>query len=475
MFLHSLSYLAFLAAVVLISWRLKTPRRRSAFLLLASYVFYACFSVRFVLLLLGLTFATYYLARFGGERSRRRLLAWISVGISLGTLGVFKYADFFTQTVRAGIGLPASPGLQVLLPIGISFYTFQAISYSVDVYQGRMAPAVRLQDFALYLAFFPKLIAGPLVRPGLFLQQLENPTAPLSRERVMRGGGLLLLGLVRKVLIADSLAGLAQTAFRAAGMTSVAIPFPAPLYWQGFYLYAFQIYADFAGYTDIARGSAILLGFDLPANFMQPYFSTSVGAFWNRWHMTLTQWFRDYLFNPLSRKGLTAFGKRGARPVQVAVTLLTMTLVGLWHGASWTYAAWGCWHGILLSMERVLGWRPTSGGQRILGAVITFHLVGIGWVLFGAASLGTAGRFLAGVASLEGLRWLSLYLSPVILGGILVFGIDVVASRPGAAQSAKWRRWLPVFATSALIVLLSLAALALIRGESARPFIYGRF
>jgi alginate O-acetyltransferase complex protein AlgI len=360
----------------------------------------------------------------------------------------------------------------LLLPIGISFYIFQAISYNVDAYQKRIAPAGFL-DLALLLAFFPKLIAGPLVRPAQFLPQLDAQTRP-DNTVVSEALQLLLIGLIKKVLIADSLASMASVAFRAAE-SSNALNFPAPLYWQGFYLYAFQIYADFSGYTDIARASAMLLGFQLPENFRQPYFAVTLGDFWNRWHITVTQWFREHLFFPLSRRLLDITHRQFPRAIQVAVNLITMAVIGFWHGANWTFIGWGLWHGVLLSFERLFNIKPVGRWRILLMAVITFHLVAIGWVFFGASSPQSALRFLSAMVISQQWVWLSYYLPPVLLTALAVFGLDwITLTRPQIRP--PWLAHLrPIAIIAAVVVLGLLFILRDASGTNAKPFIYGQF
>jgi D-alanyl-lipoteichoic acid acyltransferase DltB (MBOAT superfamily) len=227
------------------------------------------------------------------------------------------------------------------------------------------------------------------------------------------------------------------------------------LYWQGFYLYTFQIYADFSGYTDIARASALLLGFDLPENFQQPYLSSTPAVFWNRWHMTLTQWFREYLFFPVSRWLSLATGRRRPRLVQATANLLTMTLIGLWHGPGWTFVAWGLWHGVLLTLERLSGLKPAGRLQKIAAGLVCFHLVALGWVLFRADTFAAAARFVRGMLAFEQMGWLPNFLPPVLLAGGLIFALDALAA--------------------GLLAVAGLTLLKLVNGGDARPFIYGQF
>jgi alginate O-acetyltransferase complex protein AlgI len=479
MLLHTPTYLVFLVGVLGLYWLLPSGRWRKAWLLGASYLFCSSFDVRFTALLVGLTVTVYYLSRAIPHSPRAKFYTWLSVGLSLGVLGIFKYANFFLGSVQSVLqagGLTViPPAVNLLLPVGISFYTFQSISYTLEIYRQRAEPASSLIDFALYLAFFPKLLAGPFVRPADFLRQLAEPAAPLKQEVIFSALGLLLLGLVKKILIADSLSVLAEVSFQAAGRSPGPVLFPTPLYWRGFYLYAFQIYADFSGYTDIARASALLLGFALPENFQQPYLSATPTDFWNRWHMTLTQWFREYVFFPLSRRLSTLAQRKYSRVIQVTTTLLTMTLIGFWHGAAWTYIVWGLWHGLWLSLDRWLNLRPTRRWQMITLAVLNFHVIGIGWVFFGASSLAAAGRFLVGLARFEQLHWLPLYLPPVLLSGLLVLGIDWAARGRWPTTSPAWRFWQPVWVTTGFVIVVSLMLLGLLSSGPTRPFIYGLF
>jgi alginate O-acetyltransferase complex protein AlgI len=489
MLLHTLPYLFFLGIVAVVYWRLPRPGWRKAWLLLASYAFYAAFSAAFAALLLALTLAVHGVAQAlaraepGSPPARRWL--WLGVGACLAVLGLFKYAGFFMANAAgalAALGLPggasASPGLRLLLPIGISFYSFQAIAYLAEISRRKLAPA-SLSDLALYLAFFPKLIAGPLVRPQAFLRQLA-PAGAAPEASTLSGTAagaalrLLLLGLFKKLVIADGLAVVGEAAFRAANLAQGARS-PTPLFVQGFYLYAFLIYADFSGYTDLARASALLLGFDLPENFRQPYLAATLGDFWNRWHMSLTQWFREYCFFPLSRAWLARAGRAHATAVQVAVNFVTMLLIGLWHGAAWTFIAWGAWHGLLLSVERLAGLRPAGRWRGLLTGVVTFHLVAAGWVLFHATSLASAGRFFLGLLSLSQLHWLVVYGPAIGLTAALTFGLDLAAAGRLPLQPGQWTRVRPALVTAAVVVLSVLGLLGMARGADALPFIYGQF
>jgi alginate O-acetyltransferase complex protein AlgI len=476
MLLHTPAFLLVLAAIVLVYWRLPRPAWRKYLLLLASYLLYASFDVRFVLILLGTTTVTFLLGQRIPGSPRARALVAAGICFNLGALAYFKYSGFFLSNVDSILrlaGIPMSPAIQVLVPIGLSFYTFQAIAYILEISRGKMLPAQNAADFALYLAFFPKLLAGPFVRPQEFLRQISEPRSAISGSEVQSALHLLLTGLFRKIVIADSIASLADISFRAAGSPHAG-GFPSPLYLCGFYLYAFQIYADFSGYTNIARGSAALLGFSLPENFRQPYFSLSPGDFWNRWHITLSQWFREYVFFPLSRWGLVKTERRYPRLVQTAATLITMILVGLWHGAAWTYLLWGAWHGILVAVDRLLHYVPRRWWEKVLAAVVTFHLVGIGWVLFRSPSLSAAGGFLAGMFSFQQMSWFPMFFLPALIAGILLFGMDALS-----LLSPRFSGWIqtlrPVGVFAALTAIIALWLLQAISSTGTLPFIYGSF
>lgn len=479
MLLHTPLYLAYLILVFLGYWLIAPKTWRKAFLLLVSYLFYLSINWQFLAILICTTIAAYLIGLQIQRGYRARLLAWLSVALNLGALSFFKLNDFFIHYVDqalAALGLEGFLiGFRLLFPLGISFYTFQAISYTIEIYRGRIHPAKDFVDLALYLGFFPKLIAGPFVQPKNFLAQLERPSDRIEGERIKDSLELLILGLFKKIVIADSLASRSQVAFQAAALVSPVYSFPSPLFIQGFYLYAFQIYADFSGYTDIARASAALLGFDLPENFRQPYFAMTLVNFWNRWHMTLTQWFREYLFFPLSRALLTLTRRRQAAIIQVFSNLVTMIMIGLWHGVAWTFFLWGSWHGILLSLESLLNWKPSGRVRSFLSGLLTFHLVALGWVIFNSTNLETAGRFLKGLFAFEQMGWLPYYLPPIAFIALIVFGIDLVMVKDLKLIIGGKRVIAQLLIIAAVVILIGLQILELARGAEARPFIYGQF
>src|ERR1700730_7986894 len=309
------------------------------FLLLASYHFYMRWNPRLIVLILASTLIDYQLGLWLGatqDKRRKRLLLILSLVVNLGILGFFKYYNFFASSFAFLFGLPENAFfLKIILPIGVSFYTFASLSYTIDVYRGKMKPVTNLIDYAFFIAFFPHLIAGPIIRARQFISQIDTWRRPDSFT-VQRGVALCLSGLVKKMIFADRFARISDSYFNNL------LAHPGWLAaWTGGIAFTMQIYFDFSGYTDIARGCAKLLGFEFPLNFERPYLSRNVAEFWTRWHMTLSSWLRDYLFLPLTRTfhSVTGF---------YLTIMITMLAVGLWHGASWNYVLWGGYAGLLL-------------------------------------------------------------------------------------------------------------------------------
>jgi alginate O-acetyltransferase complex protein AlgI len=397
MVFNSFEYAIFLAAVVVLCWSLPRVRWQNGLLLAASYLFYARWDWRFLGLILLSTTVDFLAARAmpNAVGRRRKLLLALSLITDLGILGFFKYFNFFVDSavnVLNSLGVQASPStLQIILPVGISFYTFQALSYTIEVYRGNLQPTRSFANYALFIAFFPQLTAGPIERAARMLPQIENPRA-IDGERFESGLVLILLGLFKKMVIADVAASLIDPA-----IFSETARFPAGSVLAAVYLFTIQVYADFSGYSDIARGSARLLGFELIENFNQPYFAANIADFWRRWHISLSTWLRDYIFFPFSRAMLKRYGSGRSILIQIAAHMLTMLASGLWHGANWTFVVWGALHGLYLSIHRlllnrkVLPLKIASPGLNrlwhILTIVVTFHLVLLAWVLFRAPSI----------------------------------------------------------------------------------------
>jgi alginate O-acetyltransferase complex protein AlgI len=461
----SIAFAIFFPIVLLLSWTLMPrPARWKPFILLASYVFYAAADPRFCLLLGGVTLLNQLAAVLIGRTARpgaRKALVTAAVAGDLIALGVFKYYSFFAQQTddvlgRLHLGLPL-PLLTIALPVGISFFTFQAISYVVDVYRGVVASA-SLVDFAIYLSFFSHLVAGPIVRAKEFLPQLASPR---DREHVAvsAGLGLIALGLVKKVVVADFLA-------RSIADPVFAVPqaYGAPDVILAAYAYAAQIYCDFSGYTDMAIGLALLMGFTFPQNFDRPYRSLGFRDFWRRWHMTLSRFIRDFLYIPLG-------GNRGRAVFRARNLMITMVLAGLWHGAAWTFVLWGSFHGCGLVLEHLLHdrtrWRPPTWVRWL----VMFHLIVFGWVLFRSASLSLAGDFLARLT-----HWSAptLWSASVVLCVVATIGLQLLPATGMRAVQMRVDRASPVLVGAALAILIVFVG-ATVSSQGVPPFIYFRF
>jgi alginate O-acetyltransferase complex protein AlgI len=343
----------------------------------------------------------------------------------------------------------------IVLPIGISFYTFQLLSYSVDVYRRQVRATRSLLDFAIYIAFFPQLVAGPIVRASEFLPQLAQMPKPTGAT-FYSGLTQLLRGLVKKMLIADTLATFVDPVMAGPDL------FAGPTVWLALFAYAGQIYADFAGYSDIAIGSARLLGFELPENFRHPYLADSPSDFWRRWHITLSTWLRDYLYIPLG-------GSRGSSFATALTLVVTMGLGGLWHGASWNFVLWGLWHGVLLILTRSWRDRPVDGWRRVLRILLTFSLVTAGWTLFRTAG---ASEFAALWGQMiwpnAGYAWFPPL--PLVALALLLIEHLVWSSRHRELLSLPADRW-----QTPWLVGLAIAALVLFAPTGFRPFVYFQF
>jgi alginate O-acetyltransferase complex protein AlgI len=447
------------------------PRRAGRYvLLIASYYFYARWNAWYVLFLWILT-ASDFLIAIGLERARparrknTRLLLALGVAANLAFLASFKYSNFASGTAAALLGMHENPWLvNLFVPIGISFHTFQSISYLIDVYRGRIAAIRKPLDYALYLAFFPQLLAGPIVRAGLFFGELFSWRAP-GPDDITYGLARAGFGLVKKMAIADQFADVANAYFG-----SVAGHPGAPAAWSAVFAFGMQIYFDFSGYSDIAIGCARLFGFVFPENFRTPYLATSVTDFWHRWHITLSTWLRDYLYVPLG-------GNRHGQLATLRNLMVTMLLGGLWHGAQWTFVAWGGYHGVMLCVERIagIGHEPAQPRTAIVAArvALTFTIVTLGWVLFRSPTFGIAlAVFRALFAGGSGTTLFSGWQA-VLAGGIVAFGVvQLFLERRGV--SLAWARLRPLAQVGTLAALL--LALQLFTWPGLSPtFIYFKF
>ncbi len=460
------------AAFFLLVWvgaRMLPARTRAPWLLGASLVFYALW-VPVYLALLGVTvLVNYGLLRIMVRSVRPKLPLAASIVFTLGLLAVFKYAAFIVSSalpvLRWSIGWePPIP--EFFLPLGISFYSFQMIALSVDTYQRRMEPVSTLRRYALFVCFFPQLIAGPIVRGHELLPQLERGAVTTS-ARTQRGLWLLASGLVKKVLLADYLlAPFVDTVFQHPGLAS------APYKLLAVYSFAFQIYFDFSGYTDLARGCGLLLGFELPFNFKEPYLSRNPTEFWRRWHMTLSSWLRDYLYIPLG-------GNRQGRARTGVNVILTMLLGGLWHGASWTFVIWGGLHGVMLMAHRILTRRRRLSEDAFTGgdwlrALLLFHAVCVLWIFFRAPTLEIAWSFLGGIFGGNYLvDWPVFRVASVFLCVFLhVLERWARQRAPGWQRVAAQAWWGPA---AEGLALGTIAGLALMASGGTDVFIYFQF
>ncbi|MGB8520466.1 MAG: MBOAT family protein [Candidatus Tumulicola sp.] len=383
--LQSYEFWIFVAVVAALFYALRAHRRaRLSVLLIASYYFYARWNGWYVLFLWILTLSDFAIAIVveAAPATSRRVLLTLGVALNLAFLATFKYLNFASGTVAALLGMHENPWLvNLIVPIGISFHTFQSISYLVDVERGKMRATKSLLDYAVYLSFFPQLLAGPIVRAGLFLGELLRWRKP-SADDMTYGLARIAFGLVKKICIADQFAQVSDKYFGSMGSYHGSVPAICAVF-----AFTMQIYFDFSGYSDIAIGTARLFGFVFPENFVQPYLANSIADFWHRWHITLSTWLRDYVYIPLG-------GNRHGRLATVKNLMLTMLLGGLWHGAQWTFVAWGAYHGILLSLERMFGVTAgaSAGARYYVRVAFTFVLVSLGWVLFRAPGFAAAGE-----------------------------------------------------------------------------------
>lgn len=465
-------FLVFAIALGALFWALRYRRLRLLFLVGASYVFYAHWNWRFLFLIWGSSTVDWLLGRaIGNSQDPHRRRMWLlgTVAVNLGILGFFKYYNFGVDSARwmlaeLGVRVPEST-LRIALPVGISFFTFESMSYVIDVYRNKIRPHESYLEYLGFVAFFPHLVAGPIIRPRDLLPQLGGPPRFDSKE-ASDGLYLIATGLLKKVAIGDTLA-----------VQFIDRVFDAPLRYSGLenYLavvaYALQIYCDFSGYTDIAIGSAQLLGIRFPINFNAPYQATNIADFWHRWHISLSTWLRDYLYVPLGGN------RKGPRRTYVNL-MLTMLLGGLWHGASWTFVVWGGIHGVALALTRAWERRPRarppsppSGWRRALAVFGTFHLVCFGWVFFRSETFAKAGLILKRIASG------SLYHPNLHALVVAVMAVGLLTHFiPTQWDLALRRRFadLPVLG-QALCLLLAAVVLGQMATTEVVPFVYFQF
>jgi D-alanyl-lipoteichoic acid acyltransferase DltB (MBOAT superfamily) len=455
-------------AVVIVLYALVPRRAQNLILLCASYCFYAYWDWRFLGLIFGCALIDYtvvrHIARTEDPKARRRWVT-LSIAFNLLVLGTFKYFDFFTSSMASalhGLGFQVSlPTLHLILPLGISFFTFQSMAYTIDIYRRQAVPARTLLDYLVYVSFFPQMVAGPIERPGNLLRQLERPRT-LSPRQVYSGSLLFLWGLFKKVAVADNLAVYVNAIYEKPELYGGTTLMAATC------LFAFQIYCDFSGYTDMAIGIARVLGIELMPNFRTPYFSQNVQEFWQRWHISLSSWFRDYVYIPLG-------GSRASEPRVLFNIMAVFLLSGLWHGANWTFVIWGALHGFFVILTRYLP-APLRGPDgpllaRALRILVTFSLVCFAWIFFRAVSVEQAWLIIARMFGQAG----SLFLSTVLASGLLALVLMLVVEalkEPISVESWILRRsaWFHLGFTVLLVFVVILFG-----AEEGAQFIYFQF
>lgn len=468
---NSFIFLVFIAGFFLgWPWFRRCKNRRWMYLIAASFVFYGWWNCWFLLLIIGSGLIDFF-AGLAIHRwpLRKKIFLIASILANLGSLAIFKYLDFFLANINTAMTFFGServlPSAHLILPIGISFYTFQSMSYTIDVYRQNLQPTRNIFHFFAYLSMFPQLVAGPIVRASDLLPQLEN-AQPTTEEQRWSGMTLIVYGFFKKVVVADTLAPVVSTAFGTQNPLQ-----SCPYWWVIMVLFAFQIYCDFSGYSDIARGLAKWMGYEFPLNFNHPYIAGSFREFWSRWHISLSTWFRDYLYYPLggSRKGF--FAAHGNM-------WITMLVSGLWHGASWTFVIWGALHAFYLSIERVTQWPAKLAkrtGGKFLCVIIVFTLVVIAWVFFRAESFSQAGIIITRLFSFHlwdtsPIRYL-IGKKALLLAGLMIVRHAYIYLRPENIQLIP-PATLPLLRP--LIVSLLLVACLLFRGPGS-AFIYFQF
>ena len=462
MLFHTWRFFLFLTIVVVLYYNLPMRARR-LLLLGASYYFYICWNPKFIVLILALT-AIDYVAALVIDRAEARwrkpaLIA--SLTANLGLLGFFKYYNFFAASLAQLLGWPQdSFFLQIVLPLGISFHTFQSMSYVIDVYRGQQKPIRDPIDYALFIAFFPQLVAGPIVRAREFFRDLYNWRAPTGQE-LRRGILLIVLGLTKKVALADQAALISDRYFHNAA----AYPGMLPA-WSAAASFIAQIYFDFSGYSDMAIGIALLFGFRFPENFRRPFLSDCITEYWQRWHMTLSRWLRDYVYFPLGGRS-----RHSARAY--SSLLITLLLAGLWHGAAWHFGFWGGVLGLIISLERLTGIRPLSFRAhpflRTLRVPVAFAVFAAAAVLFRAPDLGVAGTVYANMfGGAAGEPLLNMWQVGLACAALLLAILEEWLG--WFERLVEGPRWAPVCALALMFITVELFSVS-----DSMPFVYFQF
>ena len=418
---NSIEFAIFLPLVFLIYWNLRRSiKSQNIFVVFASYIFYGWWNWKLLFLIAFTSFLSWscgiLIEQYKNKNhlKRAKWISGINICINLGILALFKYYNFFIDNFIGAFQILGFSlhriSLQLILPVGISFYTFQALSYTIDIYQGKIKPTKDIVAFFAYVSFFPQLVAGPIERATNLLPQFLKSRS-FNYNKSVDGMRQILWGLFKKIVIADNCAGMVNIIFdnyQNAGWQVLIL---------GAFLFTFQIYGDFSGYSDIAIGTAKLFGFDLMTNFRNPYFSSNIPEFWRRWHISLNTWFRDYVYIPLG-------GNRCSKTKHIRNTLIVFGLSGLWHGANWTYILWGLFHG-LLTIPYALNKKIRYKRYNIINIILTFILVVIGWIIFRAENINQAFDYIGGILSLSkgnsdlGLSIVTLYTTIVFIISLL--------------------------------------------------------
>lgn len=475
MLFNSLEFLLFLPTVFFLYWFVfkNQLRAQNVLLLVASYIFYGWWDWRFLSLIIASTFLDYFVAIQLGKTAiskKRKLLLGISLVGNLGMLGFFKYYNFFVSSwieawSSVGISMEAST-LNIILPVGISFYTFQTLSYTIDVYRKEMEPTKNFIDFAAFVTFFPQLVAGPIERASHLLPQFyKNRT--FDYQNAVDGVKLIIWGMFKKVVVADNCAFFVNKIFENPEAYSSGELF------VGMVFFAFQIYGDFSGYSDIAIGLSKLFGFDLMVNFKFPYFSRDIAEFWRRWHISLSTWFRDYIYIPLG-------GSKGTQWFQIRNVMIIFLVSGFWHGANWTYVVWGLFHALmflpllLFNVNRSHLITKSYGWLDFAKIGVTFFVVCIGWVFFRSDSIADAFQYLAHMFELKSLG-LSLFYKTN--ANLMIFVLSVLSVGILSMQELLWvikKRDLPkISAFGALLLVLLIFFMGSFKNQM--DFIYFQF
>ncbi|UII27923.1 MBOAT family protein [Fulvivirga maritima] len=476
MLFNSIDFAVFLPVVFFFYWLAfqKHLRLQNLFVVAASYIFYGWWDWRFLILIFSSTVVDYWVGMSLGRTDtpiKRKMLLWTSLLINLGILGFFKYFNFFVSGFVSSFTLLGadihSSSLNIILPVGISFYTLQTLSYSIDVYKRKLQPTTDFIAFAAFVSFFPQLVAGPIERASNLLPQFYKPRV-FEREKSIEALKLMLWGLFKKVVIADSCALFANQVFgNYKGMAGSELLF-------GAICFTFQIYCDFSGYSDIARGVARLFGFEIMQNFSYPYFSKNIAEFWRRWHISLSTWFRDYLYIPLG-------GNRGSTWFKIRNVFIVFVVSGLWHGANWTFIMWGALHA-LFYLPLLLGGKEYAQGEgsnlrKAVQIASTFSLTMLAWVFFRAESLTMACDYLNRIVMAPFIDFPSfLFSMRVVALMVLLIGFLVVEwiskehqfafERIGVTWKRPWR-WLMYYSVMIVIVWCS--------GNNSQEFVYFQF